>query len=296
MEIVSAPEKYVAIKSDFKTDQERVLEGIKVSDINKTVGLIYQDIIDKNRDFYGFKSFKISDEYPDDRTIFKKNINNTGMIQTTFHINNADIVNRCILMDFSNNKAFSLDDLITRIDSKGEPTKPKVLYRSDILRTSVYLIADGLEPGIVVWNDGEIQKKAIDLRFGKNMGNLMSYLGLFHEIGHMYQLTVNDFGDKFTSLADIKIGIKKDKDGKEMVGGRQKIKEIERNAWAFSFAVAKKLKDQGLDLMRGFDVKKVTKAADITLGSYDLSLMRVSGEGISNRSRAKERKKIVFKK
>lgn len=289
MEISFSPERYVTVKPDFKTGQEGVLEKIKVSSINEAVGPIYQDILDKNKDFYGFKSYKISENHPDDRVIFIKNRNNTGMIQNIFHINNTDIIDRCVFMDFNTNKAFKLDDLITTKKGDNEAIKPTIIYKNNILQSSVFFTAPGLENGMVIWNDNEIQKKAIDLRFGKGMGNLTSYISLFHELGHSHQLTVGSFGDKFSSFSDLK-GKMKNGEEEKMVDKKRQLKEMERNAWAFSFAVARKLRDQGLDLMRGFDTDKVKRIAEIALKSYDIPLNKIPGESISSKNRAKGRR------
>ncbi len=45
--------------------------------------------------------------------------------------------------------------------------------------------------------------------------------------------------------------------------------QMERNAHAFALAAARKLKEQGVDLLRGFNVKEIESGVDLALGSYD---------------------------
>lgn len=303
METNSAVE-YAVIKPEYKSDQEKVLDGIKVFDIGDIENKNYKTIINDNKDFYGFKSYKTDEKFSNDRIIFEKGKNNTGMVLTLNNFNGNNVVHDCVLLDFEKNKAFELNDLKTIKGSESDLGYASVFYKNNVLMSSFFKPEKAqnsfLQPekkikmgGKVVWNDNEVQKKFIDLKFGKGVGNCMSFLSLFHEFGHRYQLNMSDSGEKFNSEKELKNNFRKNENNEKMSDDKQKIKETERNAWAFSFAVTRKLKDGGLDLTRDLEVKKINSAVDLALRTYDISLRNIDGNEISNKSRAKARKEFT---
>lgn len=289
----------LVLRNDYKIDQEKVLDQIKVFNISEIKNQKYKKIIEENEDFYGLKVYKEPD-LVDDKIIFRKGKNNVGILQTMESRKGMSEIYNSIIVDFENKKCFSVDDLTTILGDENRLGVASIFNTNYFLTTSSYSpeksrsLVNGdyiNEGGSVVWNENEAQRKLIDLRFGNGAGNVVSFLSLFHELGHRYQIGFDSEGKKFSTALKIVREVSKNENLEQFVGDKEKISESERNAWAFSLMVAKNLKGKGLDIMRGFDTKKVNKIVDLALLSYDRELRNVPGKKISNRERAKERKK-----
>jgi hypothetical protein len=82
---------------------------------------------------------------------------------------------------------------------------------------------------------------------------------------------------------------------REFYLAKESIGIAERNATAFTIAVSRRLREQGIDVFRGRRVREVVSIYDHYLQSYDKGWRRVLGPAISNRERAKERTRVVSK-
>lgn len=78
--------------------------------------------------------------------------------------------------------------------------------------------------------------------------------------------------------------------GEDLAAAKQRMAERERNTHAFALGVIRKLKDEGVDVLRGIPNSEIAKTIDYWLmGGYDVALAGVKGEFFSRILRVRQR-------
>lgn len=258
-------------RPEYKTDQEKVLDSIKVKSISEVNTPNFQKVLNENKDFYGFKIFTPDDRFPEHKVYFRQNRNGIAIIQDILKTaDNRLLITSNNIVDINSEKVFNVFDLTTMEENRSEYGTANIFYTTDLFKSSEFIT--GKMGGSIIWNENEIQRKVIDLKFGKGIGGLSSILSLFHEFGHRFQFKNSEDGQsKQPSAKELfKNNLFSKKDDVFLNKAKQLVQGEEKNAWDFSLSVMEKLKSSGLDLARGLDNKKIDAGIKLALSSYNL--------------------------
>ena len=82
------------------------------------------------------------------------------------------------------------------------------------------------------------------------------------------------------------------KNGENLSHTRNNLRLLERNASAFSLSVMRKLREEGIDILRGYENRDVVSAFEFALNSYESSFIGIPGKKFrTNRKLKKTLKK-----
>lgn len=263
------------VKPEFRKDQVDVLDFIKTEKLDRMYEPGFKDILERNKEFHGTKVITPDGNFPNNKVFFRQEKNNIALIQNLyFRGDNSPLAANTKIVDMESGMFFNLSDLLTINGRERDVGVPNVYFSSDLFKTSGFIPTEN--GGIIRWNDSSLQRKLVDLKFGRGVGGLSSFLQLFHEFGHRFQFTNTD--ENLRSAAEIIKSAVKSGSIEESNQSREYILETERNAWAFGLGVMRKLKDGGVNISRGLNREQILKGVHMALGSYEKSLNRISGK------------------
>lgn len=272
------------LRSEYKDIQKEVVDSIKVKPISEVNVPYFQEVLSENKDFYGLKIYTPDKRLPEHKVYFRQNKNNIAIVQDMLKLkNNGLLITSSNIVDMNSGMVFNVNDLITLERNSSEYGRTSILYTTNLLKSSEFVT--GKTGGSITWNENELQRKAIDLKFGKGVGGVGSFLSLFHEFGHRFQFKNSEDGwNKQLSAKELqKKSLLSKKDDESLIKGKQLIEEEEKNAWDFSLSVMEKLKGLGLDLSRGLDHKQIENGIEFVLSTYDKALKKIPGNEISDK-------------
>lgn len=264
---------YENTNSSYIESQKKVLDQIQVKPLEDVIERSTNDLIKKNVDltnFVGEKTIEIYNSLGLDKEI-RLNKNKNGILTiieaVPYCSKPTAVVKQYTIVDTKTNMAFNANILWKN---------KSYLKRDIIVLTGTH---EEMLAGILFNKNGsssiifnKLTKKTniyheLKNKLTSEQIELLETTSLFHEIGHKYQFdqSLKTNKKKELSIEELKI-----------VFG-----EKERNATAFSLAVIRKLKLQGLDLTRGLTSEEVSRAMDFGLTTYEKLFNDIKGPKIA---------------
>lgn len=264
---------YENTNSSYIESQKKVLDQIQVKPLEDVIERSTNDLIKKNVDltnFVGEKTIEIYNSLGLDKEI-RLNKNKNGILTIIEAVpccpKPTAIVEQYTIVDTKTNMAFNANILWKN---------KSFLKRDTIVLTGTHekmlagLLFNKNGSSSIIFN--KLTEKTNTYHELKNkltseQIELLETTSLFHEIGHKYQFDQSRKTNKKKELSIEELKI---------VFG-----EKERNATAFSLAVIRKLKFQGLDLTRGLTNEEVSRAMDFGLTTYEKLFNDIKGPKIA---------------
>ena len=264
---------YENTNSGYIESQKKVLDQIQVKPSKDVIDRSVNDLIKKNVDltnFVGEKTIEIYNSLGLDKEI-RLNKNKNGIltiIETVpYYSKPTSVVEQYTIVDTKTDMAFSANILWKN---------KSFLKRNTIVLTETHkemlagLLFNKNGGSSIIFN--KLTKKTniyheLKNKLTSEQIELLEITSLFHEIGHKYQFDQSPKTNKKEELSIEELKI---------VFG-----EKERNATAFSLAVIRKLKLQGLDLTRGLTSEEVSRTMDFGLTTYEKLFNDIKGPKIA---------------
>lgn len=281
-------------KPDFKKDQERVLDSVRVLPISDERFDEFRNIYTENKDFCGFKIITPDESKSSKKISFRQNREGIVVVQKLQTLGPLKLSKDILVVDSKSGIFFEVDQLKSL--NKNDKDVTYISYSTEPGMIGVVGFINSEFGGRIIWSESEIELEMYDSEFGEGSGEVFSLLGLFHEFGHRYQFKPSETEEWFHLFADdLKKSSfsfkRKNVEGQEkLIKEKQIIKEEERNAWAFALSLTMKLKHLGVDITRGLTSQQVNGWIDDELQGYDVALKRIPGNQISNQERKKAAK------